>query len=102
MLHARQLLVTIYNIAFWLVVYFLYFATQAWAVVDLGEIGVGVEVNHWAASYIQAAKSAGLLSYLEGKKFAPNRPLTRAEAAEIVAKTNFSKKKLENLGIRDQ
>ncbi len=48
-------------------------------------------VYHWAAKAVQAARNEGLLVYFEGKPFEPNRPLTRAEAAEIIANTKIAK-----------
>lgn len=51
-----------------------------------------VKPGHWAAPYILAARNAGLLKYLQGKDFEPNRELTRAEAAEILYRTNFVKR----------
>jgi hypothetical protein len=48
-----------------------------------------VDTTHWAAPFISAAKTGGLLQYLRGKDFEPNRELTRAEAAEILYRTNF-------------
>jgi S-layer homology domain len=51
-----------------------------------------VKAGHWAAPYILAAKNAGLLNYLQGKNFEPNRKLARAEAAEILYRTNFIKR----------
>jgi len=56
-----------------------------------------VEIKHWAAPVIAAAKEAGLLEYLVGKNFEPNRELTRAEAAEMLSKTKFGKDKIKEL-----
>jgi len=53
--------------------------------------------RHWAARAASVAKTAGLLEYLSGKDFEPDRPLTRAEAAEIISKTEFAKEKIEEL-----
>jgi hypothetical protein len=44
--------------------------------------------RHWAARYIMSAKEAGLLQYL-GKRFDLNKKLTRAEAVEILSKTEL-------------
>ncbi len=56
-----------------------------------------VKNNHWAAPAISVAKNAGLIEYLVGKNFEPNRGLTRAEAAEIISKTKFGKEKIRGL-----
>ncbi|MDD5383180.1 MAG: S-layer homology domain-containing protein, partial [Candidatus Margulisbacteria bacterium] len=53
--------------------------------------------RHWAISEINGARSAGLLDYLEGKAFEPNKKLTRAEAAEMLAKTAGVKKQIDDL-----
>ncbi len=44
--------------------------------------------RHWAARYIMSAKEAGLLQYL-GRLFDPNKKLTRAEAVEILSRTEL-------------
>lgn len=56
-----------------------------------------IPVNHWAAPAIAAAKDGGLFEYLAGKSFGPDLYLTRAEAAEIMAKTPFVKQQIERL-----
>lgn len=43
--------------------------------------------GYWANKYIAPAKAAGLLKYLDGKDFEPNRPFSRAEAAEVLYRT---------------
>jgi len=43
--------------------------------------------NYWANKYIFSADRAGLLKYLEGKDFGPNKPFTRAEACEVLYQT---------------
>jgi|GEM_PF-308468 len=52
--------------------------------------------NHWSAKYVLAAKEVGILDYLSGKNFEPNRGLTRAEAAEMLAKTQFGKERIKD------
>lgn len=56
-----------------------------------------VPASHWAASMIFAAKQEGLLDFLAGKPFEPNRLLTRAEAAEMISKTKYGKEKIRDL-----
>ncbi|HVN67080.1 MAG TPA: PorV/PorQ family protein [Candidatus Sulfotelmatobacter sp.] len=53
--------------------------------------------NHWAAPAIAATKEVGLFAYMSGQGFGPNMYLTRAEAAEIIAKTPFAKEQIEQL-----
>jgi len=53
--------------------------------------------RHWAARWIAVAKNAGLLEYLSGKNFEPDKTLTRAEAAEIISKTDYAKAKIIEL-----
>ena len=56
-----------------------------------------VPVGHWASPALAATKAIGAFEYLGGKGFGPNIYLTRAEAAEIISKTPFAKKKIEEL-----
>ena len=53
--------------------------------------------DHWAAPAVAAAKGIGLFAYLSGKSFGPDFFLSRAEAAEIISKTPFAKKRIEEL-----
>jgi hypothetical protein len=53
--------------------------------------------KHWASPMVYSAKQAGLLDYLQGKDFIPAKDLTRAEAAEILSKTDFGKSKIKDL-----
>jgi len=53
--------------------------------------------RHWAAKTITAAKADGLLNYLSGKQFEPKRSMTRAEAAEIISRTELIKEKESEL-----
>jgi hypothetical protein len=52
---------------------------------------VDVSQKHWAAKSIAATQSYGLLDYLIGKKFEPDKELTRAEVAELLSKTSYGK-----------
>ena len=56
-----------------------------------------VPIKHWAAKWISAAQEAGLLRYLVGKPFEPSRKLTRAEAVEILSRTEFASTKIKRL-----
>ena len=53
--------------------------------------------RHWAAKAVTASRSAGMLMFLTDKPFEPNKELTRAEAAEILSKTQFSVLKISTL-----
>lgn len=44
------------------------------------------DVSGWAADAVSAAKKAGLINGLGGGKFMPKKPVTRAEAAVMLAK----------------
>ncbi len=43
--------------------------------------------DYWANKYIGPARAAGMLKYLEGKDFEPNKPFPRAEACEVLYRT---------------
>jgi hypothetical protein len=53
--------------------------------------------RHWAAREITLAKESGLLKYLEGKNFEPDKNLTRGETAEILFRTKIVKKRIKKL-----
>jgi hypothetical protein len=53
--------------------------------------------RHWAAKSIMAARSAGLLMYLMDKPFGPTKEMSRAEAAEILSKTQYALTKITDL-----
>jgi hypothetical protein len=53
--------------------------------------------RHWAVKFIASAKEAGILKYLAGKPFEPNRKLTRAEVAEMLSKADPLAKKVNDL-----
>ncbi len=50
--------------------------------------------DHWAAKYVKAASDFGLLDYLIGKKFEPDKEISRAEIAELLSKTTSGKDKI--------
>ena len=56
-----------------------------------------VETNHWAAKYIQAAKDAGMLSYIERNRMSPKANLARAEAVEMLSKTTLAGNEIKDL-----
>lgn len=57
---------------------------------------VDIPKNHWAAKQVAAAQSYGLLDYLIGKKFEPDKELSRAEVAEILSKTSYGKDRIRD------
>jgi S-layer homology domain len=55
---------------------------------------VDVPQKHWAAKSIAASQNYGLLDFLIGKKFEPDKELTRAEVAELLSKTSYGKERI--------
>jgi hypothetical protein len=53
--------------------------------------------RYWAAKKISAASEAGILQYLKGKPFEPNKKLTRAEVAEMLSKTKLFAGKISDI-----
>ncbi len=51
-----------------------------------------VDATHWAAKIIAGAFKEGMLLFLRGKPFEPNKKLTRAEAVEILYRSRPVKK----------
>jgi hypothetical protein len=51
----------------------------------------------WSSKYVLAAKDAGMLDYLQGQEFEANKPITRAELAELIAKTSFGQAKIDQV-----
>jgi len=56
-----------------------------------------IGIKHWAAGRIDTLKQKGVLDYIATDRFAPKQGLTRAEAAEILAKTDFGVARIEAL-----
>lgn len=56
-----------------------------------------VKATHWAAKYIQAARGSGMLNYIEGARLRPNEEVNRAEAVEMLSKTNMASKAVNDL-----
>ncbi len=48
-----------------------------------------VPAKHWASKAISAAKQAGILSFIKESTFKPSRPVTRAEACEMLSRIRF-------------
>jgi len=53
--------------------------------------------SHWASSIIAGSLKEGMLQFLKGKPFEPNRKLTRAEAVEIL----YRSKPIRNVLLKD-
>jgi len=51
--------------------------------------------GYWANKYIEPAKKAGILKYLEGKNFEPSKPFPRSEACEVLYRTPQIKRKVD-------
>jgi len=56
-----------------------------------------ISTNHWAAKYIQAAKDAGMLKFIEKNKLNPKSALVRAEAVEMLGKTSLAGGRIKDL-----
>ncbi len=55
-----------------------------------------ISYSYWAAPIIAGSSKAGLLEYLQGRAFEPKRRMTRAEAVEILYRTQFVKGLLDH------
>jgi len=53
--------------------------------------------KEWSSKYVAAAKEAGMLDYLQGQDFEADKSITRAELAEIIAKTKYGQAKIEQV-----
>ena len=53
--------------------------------------------DHWAAGQIIIAKKRGMLDFVIGDFFMPQKELTRAEIAAMLYQTNFIKRKIDKL-----
>jgi len=56
-----------------------------------------VPAKHWASKYIAAAKEAGMLNYIEGKRLRPKEEVARSEAVEMLSKTSMASKMINDL-----
>jgi len=56
-----------------------------------------IALTHWAAPYIAAAKSTGMLKFVNNEAIKPNQPLGRAETVEMLVKTALASQKIEHL-----
>jgi hypothetical protein len=53
--------------------------------------------REWSSKYVAAAKEAGMLDYLQGQDFEAEKSITRAELAEIIAKTKYGQAKIDQV-----
>jgi len=53
--------------------------------------------REWSSRYVAAAKEAGMLDYLQGQDFEAEKSITRAELAEIIAKTKYGQAKIDQV-----
>jgi len=56
-----------------------------------------VNTDNWAAKYIQAAKNAGILSYVKGDMLGVKQDVSRAEAIEMMSKTSMAGRLIKEL-----
>ena len=56
-----------------------------------------VPADHWAAKYIQSAKSAGMLGFVEDNRLRPAEALARSESVEMLGKTSLANSKIQGL-----
>lgn len=56
-----------------------------------------MEANHWASKYVQAAKEAGMLTFVDRNYLNPADGLPRAEAVEMLSKTTLAGGKINDL-----
>ena len=53
--------------------------------------------REWSSRYVEAAKQSGMLDYLKGQDFEANKSITRAELAELLAKTTYGQAKIDQI-----
>jgi S-layer homology domain/Glucodextranase, domain B len=56
-----------------------------------------MKARDWSSKYVAAAKDAGMLEFLQGDNFEANKSITRAELAEMIAKTSFGQAKIDQV-----
>ncbi|MFA5840089.1 MAG: S-layer homology domain-containing protein [Candidatus Margulisiibacteriota bacterium] len=49
-----------------------------------------VSAKHWSAKYVEAAKTAGMLTYITGDKLGINTQVTRAQAVKMLSSTSVA------------
>ena len=56
-----------------------------------------VKAKHWAAKYVLAARTAGMLDFVKGDKLEPKAIASRAESITILSKTNLADVQIKEL-----
>ncbi len=56
-----------------------------------------MSADHWAAKYVQAAKDAGMLKFVEKNQLNPKENMVRSEAVDMFAKTNLADNQIKDL-----
>jgi len=56
-----------------------------------------VPAYHWAARYIEAAKSAGMLNFVSDNRFNPKQAMLRSQTVEVLGKTSLAGAKIKDL-----
>jgi len=56
-----------------------------------------ISKKHWGLKYVESAKDNGLLDYLSTKRFNPKTGLSRAEAIELLSKTQYGENIIADL-----
>ena len=56
-----------------------------------------IATNHWGAKYVQAAKEAGMLSFIERNRLRPKEAMARSESVEMLGKTALAGGKIKDL-----
>jgi len=56
-----------------------------------------VPADHWAAKYIESAKEAGMLSFIENNRLQPKEAMVRSESVEMLGKTSLADSKIKDL-----
>lgn len=56
-----------------------------------------ISTRHWGAKYIQAAKDAGMLTFVERNQLEPKVAMIRSQAVDMLSKTNLANTEIKNL-----
>ena len=56
-----------------------------------------ISAKHWGAKYVQAAKEAGMLTFVERNRLNPKEDMARAESVEMLSKTTLAGGKVKDL-----
>ncbi|MDI6731198.1 MAG: S-layer homology domain-containing protein [Candidatus Margulisbacteria bacterium] len=56
-----------------------------------------VPAKHWSAKYVEAAKNAGMLTFITGAQLGVNKPVSRAEAVKMLSSTSVAGNMINDL-----